>query len=189
MSFEGKVVVITGAASGIGLATAKHLASQGARLSLADVQEGALKSIVSEIAAQSGADKVTSFPVDVRDRKAVEGWIAHTTSYFNAPLDGAVNLAGVAGKDLTVANIEDVHDDDWDFVLGINLFGVLNCMRAQIPHMRDGGSIVNAASVAGVMGLPKHAAYAASKHGVIGLTRTAAKELAPRRVRCNAIAP
>jgi NAD(P)-dependent dehydrogenase (short-subunit alcohol dehydrogenase family) len=184
--FECKVIVITGAASGMGLETAKLLASKGAKVSLADVQEEALKKVAADIEASGG--KVISSVVDVRNRAQVEEWINKTVETFGK-LDGAANLAGVIGKAINITTLQDIDDDDWDFVVGVNQKGMLNCLRAQIPHFNDGGSIVNAASVAGVIGFARNASYVASKHAVVGLTRTAAKELGSRQIRCNCFAP
>ncbi|KAH8651858.1 3-alpha--hydroxysteroid dehydrogenase [Tricladium varicosporioides] len=188
-NFKDKVIVLTGGASGIGLETATLLASRGAILYIADVQEGPLQKAVDSIKSSGG--NITGTVVNVRSRSSVESWINSVVS-THGKLDGAVNLAGVIGKQIGIANIEDIDDDDWDFVVGVNLGGVLNCMRAEIPHMREGekgGSIVNAASIAGIIGMPKNAAYIASKHAVVGLTRAAAKENGHRGVRVNAIAP
>lgn len=183
---ENKVIVITGAASGMGLETAKLLASKGAKLSLADVQEGPLQKVVEEIQASGG--KAIGTVVDIRDRKAVEAWIAKTVETYGK-LDGAANLAGVIGKQNNMASIQDIDDEDWEFVIGVNTKGLLNCLRAQIPHFNDGGSIVNAASVAGIIGFKQNASYVASKHAAVGLTKVAAKELGKRQIRCNCFCP
>ena len=191
-NFEGKVIAITGAASGMGLATAKMLASRGAIVSLGDMNESLLQTTAKDIISAGGHAFATT--LDVRNRSAVESWIFETVKR-EGKLDGAVNLAGVAGKQIGVATIEDIEDDAWDFVIDVNLRGVLNCMRAEIKAMgnpKEGGrgaSIVNASSVAGIIGMPKNGAYIASKHAVVGLTRAAAKECGPRAIRVNAIAP
>ncbi|ERS95925.1 short chain dehydrogenase/reductase family oxidoreductase [Sporothrix schenckii 1099-18] len=183
---EGKVIAITGAASGMGLETAKLLASKGAKVSLADVQEAALDQAVKDITAAGGL--ALGRVVDVRNRQHVEDWIKATVEAFGK-LDGAANLAGVIGKHINITPLQDIDDDDWDFVVGVNQKGLLNCLRAQIPHFNDGGSIVNAASVAGIIGFPRNASYVASKHAVVGLTRVAAKELGKRQIRCNCFCP
>ena len=121
----------------------------------------------------------------------MESWI-NSTVEKHGKLDGAVNLAGVIGNQIGIANVEDIEDDDWDFILGVNLNGALNCMRAEIQALTKigrRGSIVNAASIAGIKGLEKNGAYIASKHAVVGLTRASAKECGERRIRVNAIAP
>ncbi|KAF2732339.1 NAD(P)-binding protein [Polyplosphaeria fusca] len=186
MSVKDKVVVITGAASGMGLETARLLASKGAKVSLADVQEKPLKDLEAEL-QKSGA-QVMSMLVDVRDRKAVEKWIDETVSKFGK-LDGAANLAGVIGRQNNVARIEEIEDEDWDFIFDINTKGMMNCMRAQIPHFNSGGSIVNAASILGLIGAKKSMGYVASKHAVVGMTRAAAKELGERNIRANCFCP
>jgi NAD(P)-dependent dehydrogenase (short-subunit alcohol dehydrogenase family) len=88
-----------------------------------------------------------------------------------------------------LARIEEIDDSDFDFIWGVNVKGLLNCMRAEIPYFNAGGSIVNAASVAGVIGFAKNGSYAASKHAVVGLTQSAAKELGPDNIRCNCFCP
>jgi NAD(P)-dependent dehydrogenase (short-subunit alcohol dehydrogenase family) len=122
---SGKVIVITGAASGIGLETAKLLASKGAKVSLADVQEKALDQVVADIKAAGGEAFGTI--VDIRKRDQVEDWIKKTVDTYGQ-LDGAANIAGVIGK-LGVDELQDTQDDDWDFVMGVNANGTLNCLR------------------------------------------------------------
>lgn len=183
---KDKVIVITGAASGIGLETARLFASKGAKLSLADVQEKPLKDL--EVELQQAGAQIFVQTVDVRDRKAVEAWIAATVDRFGK-LDGAANLAGVIGKQANAIEIRDIDDDDWDFVMGVNVVGLRNCLRAQIPHFNEGASIVNAASILGLIGAAKNLAYCASKHAVVGMTRAAAKELGPKKIRVNCICP
>ncbi|KAF2840324.1 NAD(P)-binding protein [Patellaria atrata CBS 101060] len=185
-SLVDKVVVITGAASGMGLETSKLLASKGVKVSMADIQEGPLNEAAAAIRKEGG--KVIATVVDVRDRNQCEEWISTTVEKFGK-LDGAANLAGVIGKNINVKYIQDIDDDDWDFLFAVNTKGVMNCLRAQIPHFNDNGSIVNAASVAGLIGFPRNSAYVASKHAVVGLTKAAAKELGPRQIRVNCFAP
>lgn len=186
MSIKDKVIVITGAASGMGLETARLFASKGAKLSLADVQEKPLKDLEAEL-KQSGAQVIAQV-VDVSNRSNVEDWIATTVKEFGK-LDGAANLAGVIGKQSNVVGIEDIEDADWDFVFGVNVVGLKNCLRAQVPVMNEGGSIVNAASILGLIGAPKNLAYCASKHAVVGMSRAAAKELGPKKIRVNCFCP
>ena len=182
----GKVIALTGGASGIGLETAILLAAQGAIVSIADLSEAPLKQTASRIESSGG--KVLATVVDVRDDKAVDAWIAATVDKFGQ-LDGAVNLAGVIPKSINVERVQDLNNEDWKFVLDVNLNGVMYCMRAQLQHMKNRGSVVNAASICGVIGFPKNAAYTASKHAVIGLSRAAAKEVGEREIRVNCIAP
>lgn len=163
-SVSGKVIVITGAASGMGLETSKYLASQGALVSLADVQANALESVAAEI--ESAGGKVLHRVVDIRHRAHVDAWLAATVDAFGT-IDGAANLAGVIGTQNGRARVEEVEDEHFDFVMDVNVKGLLNCLRAQIPRMRDGGSIVNASSILGLRGMGKGAAYVASKHAVI----------------------
>ncbi|EON67603.1 hypothetical protein W97_06971 [Coniosporium apollinis CBS 100218] len=190
-SFEGRVIAITGAASGMGLALSKLLSSRGASLSLADVQESALSSALEAVKAESSnsSAKFLTCKTDVRDRSQVDAWIKQTVDELGG-LHGAANLAGVIGRNHDSKGVEDQDSGEWDFVLGVNLTGVMHCLSAQVRHFsKEGGSIVNAASIAGLMGRPNTSAYVASKHGVIGLTRSVAKETGVRRIRVNCIAP
>lgn len=186
MSIKDKVIVITGAASGMGMETARLFASKGAKLSLADIQEKPLKDLEAEL-QQSGA-QVMSRVVDVSKRKTVEDWIDATVATLGK-LDGAANLAGVIGKQNNLAGIHEIDDDDWDFIYGVNTKGLLNCLRAEVPHFNSGASIVNAASILGIIGAKNSIAYVASKHAVVGMTRAAAKELGERNIRCNCFCP
>jgi len=185
-NFSGKVIALTGGASGMGLATAKVLAARGAIVSIADVQPQKLEEVKSSIEQAGG--RVMIAHVDVRDEDQVEKWISDTVAAYGK-LDGAANLAGVIGSEATIKTTSEITRKDWDFVLGVNLTGLMHCMRAQIPHMKSPGSIVNAASVSGLVGWEKNGAYCASKHGVIGLSRCAAKELGPQNIRVNCFAP
>lgn len=129
--------------------------------------------------------------IDVRKSKEVDSWIDKTVSKFGA-LDGAANLAGVVGKHIGIHSITDLSDEEWSFVMDINITGVFYALRAQLRAMQalgNGGSIVNAASTAGIEGNAKNANYSAAKHGVIGLSRSAAKEVGEFGIRVNAIAP
>lgn len=185
-NFKGKVIAVTGGASGIGLATVKLLAQAGARLSIADVQQNALYDVVAEIRAAGG--QALGCVVNVADAEQVDAWIDQTVEHFG-PLDGAANIAGIIGTGINKNRVEEIEDSDWGLIMGVNLTGVMHCMRAEIRNVRHGGSIVNVTSVAGSMGIAKNAAYSAAKHGVVGLSRSAAKEVGDRQIRVNCVAP
>ncbi|KAF3028630.1 hypothetical protein E8E15_010480 [Penicillium rubens] len=173
-------IAITGAASGMGLATAQLLASRGARISLADINEKALEEAIESL---PNSDKHMFTVIDVRNSKSVDGWIQLTVDRLGK-LDGAVNIAGVISP---AAPIIEETDDNWDFTFAVNTRGVFFCLRAQLKAMKAGGSIVSAASVFGQMGAPGVSAYCASKAAVIGLTQTAAKE--NQHIRVNCVSP
>ena len=135
--FQGKVIVVTGAASGIGLETAKLLASKGAKVSLADVQGRELQETATDIESSGGTVMITV--VDISKRVQVEEWIAQTVQKFGR-INGAANLAGVIGKFNNISSVEEIDDDDFDFIMKVNVYGLLNCMRAQIPHMEEPSS-------------------------------------------------
>ncbi|TDZ19121.1 3-oxoacyl-[acyl-carrier-protein] reductase FabG [Colletotrichum orbiculare MAFF 240422] len=188
LSFYGKVVAVTGAASGIGRAVAIYLASRGASLAISDVQGNSLEETVSQVTAINPGARVKSTVVDVRKPDQVKNWIENTVLQFGH-LDGAANIAGTGGTTLT--RLEDQTDEDWNLVIDVNLSGTMFCMREQLKHLSDGGSIVNASSVLGLRSSLSHgiSAYVASKHGVLGLTRNAAREYGHRNIRVNCVNP
>ncbi|OCK75065.1 NAD(P)-binding protein [Lepidopterella palustris CBS 459.81] len=192
MSLTNHTIALTGAASGIGLATAKLLASQNATLSICDYNPTTLAAAVETLSALSprGASAIHATVLDVRSSTAVEAWIADTVARFG-PLHGAANIAGFHPLWAGTKGVHEVSDEEWDEVMNINVGGVMRCLRAQLKEgrMGSGGSIVNFGSVAGLVGFEKNTAYAASKHAVHGLTTSVAKEAAPRGIRVNAVAP
>ncbi|PQE10625.1 3-oxoacyl-[acyl-carrier- ] reductase protein [Rutstroemia sp. NJR-2017a WRK4] len=185
--FTNKVIALTGSASGIGLETARLLASRGARLSLADIQEDKLKDIQAQLESEHHLEVIVT-KVDVRKFEEVEAWIRKTIDHLGR-LDGSANLAGVAPKSIGLKSVVEQDLDEWEFVLGVNLTGTMNCLKAQLKVMANNGSIVNASSIRGLSGAARNASYASAKHGIIGLTRTAAKEVGGRGIRVNAICP
>jgi len=183
--YEGKVITVTGAAQGIGLGIARYLATRGASLALSDVKRDQLEASADALRAEFPDIRVTTTVVDITKSEQVNNWIAATKETFGR-LDGAVNNAGVMGK---YKMLIDTDEKDWDFVVDINLKGTMLCLQAELRAIEDGGSIVNISSIGGHFGMKGFAPYVASKHAVIGLTRTAAKEVGKRQVRVNAVCP
>jgi NAD(P)-dependent dehydrogenase (short-subunit alcohol dehydrogenase family) len=183
---KDKVVLITGASSGIGRATAEAFAAKGAKVVVAARRQDELASLVTEIKGRGG--EATAIKSDVSKAGDVEAMVAHTIETFGR-LDYAANNAGIEGK---WAAITDLAEDEWDSVLDINLKGTFLCMKYEAKAMLDagnGGSIVNIGSVNSFLGFPGGAGYVASKHGLIGLTTCASAELAPQGIRVNLLCP
>lgn len=128
--------------------------------------------------------EVMTTVVDVRNADACNSWIADTVKRFGR-LDGAANLAGV----FKALPLSEEDGSAWEFMISVNLTGAKNCMQAQLQHLKAGGSIVNTASILGITGAAAATAYSVSKHGVVGLTRSTAKEYGPKGIRINGIAP
>lgn len=163
-SLEGKVIAITGAGSGIGKATAHLLAARGATISLADINKEPLDAVVADIQTINPKARIHHQSVNVTKPAEVNSWLDETIKAFG-PLTSAANLAGVLGKS-GQTEVKDLSDEDWDFVMNVNLRGVFNCLRAELQRMGEGGSIVSTSSVAGLKGLNKGAAYSTSKVSV-----------------------
>ena len=182
MLLSGKNIIVTGASGDLGTAITQRLITQGAHVLAVDFNTAELLRLAADV---SGPDVLETFIADVSDAKQVLGYATHAFELWGQ-VDGFVNNAGIQTP---VRPIVEFPEEDFDQVMAINIRGVFLGMKYVLPRMREGGSVVNMSSALGLVGGAGIVAYVASKHAIIGMTKTAALEQGPRGIRVNAAAP
>jgi 3-oxoacyl-[acyl-carrier protein] reductase len=182
---NGKVVVVTGGAQGIGLAVARRCVAAGAAVAVWDLRADAVDTAAAALRSDAPAAQVLGCVVDVSDMASVQAASAATLAHFGR-IDGLVNNAGIVAD----AQLRKMSEAQWDRVIDVNLKGVFNCSRATVEALVErGGAIVNMSSIVGLSGNFGQTNYAAAKAGVLAMTKTWARELGRKGVRCNAVCP
>lgn len=182
---QGKVVAVTGGAQGIGLAIVKRCLEEGARVAVWDLRQSTVDAALDGLRAEIAGADLFGCATDVADMASVQAAAAATLARFGR-LDGLVNNAGIVAD----AQLRKMSEAQWDSVIDVNLKGVFNCGRASVESLiASGGAIVNISSIVGLSGNFGQTNYAAAKAGVLGMTKTWARELGRKGVRCNAVCP